>query len=148
IIGADDSAARFSDENRMFRRAPIGQRIGAGDVARLWIGLAGAEGWLQDAPDGIVVVRRCRADSGGRAHGRFAIIFPGPARSPAVMQPCPPRRVVLRGHIHIFGDFRAWIRFAASASLASAKWAPTLPSTRFTTATAWPEWTRTRSPVT
>lgn len=60
IVGTDDPSVRLSHEYRMRRLPPIGQRRLARDIARLRIGLTGAERRLQNCPDGIVVVT-CRS---------------------------------------------------------------------------------------
>jgi hypothetical protein len=70
IICADDAAVRLGDEHGVSRRAPVGERLGPRDIARDRIGLAGAEGRLQDVPDGIVVL----AARGLKACGRLRLV--------------------------------------------------------------------------
>jgi hypothetical protein len=57
IIGSDNCACIIGYKHRMLGRAPIGERIGAGDVARNGIGLPGPECRLQYEPDSVVVTR-------------------------------------------------------------------------------------------
>jgi hypothetical protein len=61
-IGADHAAHVFGDEHMMAARVPVGERLGAGDVAGDWIGLAGAKHRLKQAPDRVVVLGRGRSD--------------------------------------------------------------------------------------
>src|SRR5579885_1699996 len=67
-IGAKNLAVFLQHEDRVAGGAPIGERRLAAHVARDRVGLAGAEGWLEDRPERVVVAGYGRPD---RHRGEF-----------------------------------------------------------------------------
>ena len=57
IVGSDDGPGILRHKHGVGWRAPVGEGVLARDVTRDGVGLPGAEGRLEDAPDSVVVSR-------------------------------------------------------------------------------------------
>jgi hypothetical protein len=60
IVSADKAAGILDNEDFVSGREPVVERLSLGEIAGQGIGLPGADGGFEDAPDGVAVRLDCR----------------------------------------------------------------------------------------